>query len=210
MTKKNQIFELNLEDYSMPRYMSIIKPYYGTMSEIIDMMIRLEDNEHTATRYKETLDAADYYDLDNELTHTVAGQTLPIFTPVKELSSLETTRHSVSWEYKTLNGTLYPCKAAEIALRQSLIQTPTGYEVCLRANIIGLQICYPGIGWILPNYAIKGFPGMVTFADNIHSMSLAVSQAHYEFCEYEWAMAEAMDPNAADLSRLVADILAEG
>ena len=49
MLQKDQIYELNLEDYSLPRYKSDIKPYYGTMSEIIEMMNRLEDNPETDT-----------------------------------------------------------------------------------------------------------------------------------------------------------------
>ena len=38
MLQRDPIFELYLEDYSLPRYMSAAKPYYGTMSEIIDFM----------------------------------------------------------------------------------------------------------------------------------------------------------------------------
>ena len=80
----------------------------------------------------------------------------------------------------------------------------------MQANITGLQICYPGVGWICPNGAIKGFPGMVTFCDNTHQMALAVSQCHYEFNEYDLAMADATNPYSINLACLVADILAEG
>lgn len=210
MIKKDQIFELKLEDYSRPRYMSAIKPYYGTMDDMIEFMIRLEDNPNTCTRYQETLDAAEYYDLDNDLPHTVAGQTLSIFVPVTEISRLETTCQDVRWEYTAYSGSVYPCYASKIEMCQSLMETKSGYELCLRANITGLQVCYPGIGWICHNGITKGFPGMVTFADNTYQMSLAASQAHYEFNEYHLAMEDAVNPNSVNLACLVADILAEG
>lgn len=210
MFKKDHLFAITLEDYACPRYLPVTKSYYGSMDEMVDFMIRLEDNPATGARYKETLDAAEYYDLDNDMTHTVAGQTLPIFVPVVEVSRLETTRQDVRWEYKTYGGTVYPCYASKIEMRQSLIETPSGYELCVQANIIGLQVCYHGVGWLCPNGTIKGFPGMVTFGDNTHKMALAVSQYHYEFNEYDLAMADATNPYSVNLACLVADILAEG
>ncbi len=210
MIKKDQIFELKLEDYSYPRYMSAVKSYYGTMDEIIEMMIRMEDDPHVRARYKETLDAAEFYDLDNEVTHTVAGLTLPMFIPVKEFSRVETTLRDKEWEYKTYSGSVYPCKATEIEMCQALIWTKTGFERCVQANITGLQVCYPGIGWTYIHGTIKGFPGMVTFDGNVHSMALAASQAHYTFDEFDQALSDTMNPNSVSLAGLVADILAEG
>ena len=210
MFKKDQIFELTLEDYSLPRYLPATKSYYGSMDSIIALMMRMEDDINVGARYKETLDAAEYYDMDNEITHTVAGQTLPIFVPVAEISRLETIRQDVRWEYMTCRGTVYPCYASKIEMCQSLIEKPTGYALCVQANITGLQICYPGVGWLCPNGAIKGFPGMVTLCDNTHQMALAAAQAHYEFSEYHLAMADALNPDSLNLSCLVADILAEG
>ena len=210
MIKKDQIFELKLEDYSRPRYMSALRPYYGTMNEIIEFMIRLEDDPNTCTRYQETLDAAEYYDLDNELPHTIAGQTVTIFEPAAEISRLETTRCDVRWDYTAYSGSVYPCYASKIEMCQSLMETKSGYELCLRANITGLQVCYPGIGWIGLTGIAKGFPYMVTFADNTYQMALAAAQAHYEFSEYHLAMADAQNPDSVNLSCLVADILAEG
>ena len=46
MIKKDQIFELKLEDYSCPRYMSAIKPYYGTMDEMMDVVASGTVDEH--------------------------------------------------------------------------------------------------------------------------------------------------------------------
>ena len=210
MIKKDQIFQLKLEDYSRPRYMSALKSYYGTMDDLIAFMIRLEDNPNTCTRYKDTLHAAEFFDLDNEVDHTIAGQTLPVFVPVKELSAIETVLHDPSWVYTTYSGAQYPCKASQIELRQTLIQTDTCFERSVQAGITGLQVCYPCIGWVCPNGNVKGFPGMITYDGNTYSMALAAAQAHYDFEEYDWAMRDAMNVSTVDLGFLVADILAEG
>ena len=209
MFTKDRIFELALEDYSCPRHQPFPKYYYGSMEAMIKLMLRMEDDGCVQLRYKETLDAAEYYDLDNEITHTVAGITVPIFTPVQEVFCLETSLYNKEWAYKAYNETLYPCKASEIELRQSLVQTDDGYELCVQANIIGLTICYPGIGWVCPNGLIKGFPHMVTFDGTVHRMALATSQAHYMPDELERAMTDALNPNSANLALLVADILGE-
>ena len=210
MFTKEKLFKLSLEDYSYPRSMSTIKSYYGSMESMIEFLNRMEDDSLVATRYKETLDAAEYYDLDNELTHTVAGTTEPIFTPVEELSRLETTLYNKEWVYEAYNGQLYPCRADSIYMRQSMVETEDGYELCVQANITGLQICYPGIGWMFPNGVIKGFPYMVTFDGTSHCMALASTAKFYEFEESDVAYADALNPNAVDLSVLVEDILAEG
>ena len=44
MITNERLFELKLEDYSRPRYLPAIKSYYGTMEEIIQLMIRMDNN----------------------------------------------------------------------------------------------------------------------------------------------------------------------
>ena len=210
MFTKDQIFELALEDYSCPRHMPAIKHYYGAMDEIIEFMIRLEDNEAWCVRYKETLDAAEFYDLDNDATHTVAGQTLPIFVPVKEISRLEATRQDARWEYKAYNGSHYPCYASKIDVCQSLISTDCGYERCIKASFTGLCVYHHGVGWVNPCNRFKGFPGMVIYDGERATVTLFTSQKHYEPEELDVAMADIMDITKIRPSTATADILGEG
>lgn len=210
MIAKEQIFELKLEDYSKPRYMSAIKSYYGTMAEIDALMDRLSKDPTCSTRYRETVEAVEYYDLDDELTHTVAGQILPILTPVREISRAEAHLDSYSWDYAAFDGTIYPCRYDTVKAVQSVIETETGYAHCVRADIFGLQIHYPSIGWVNITTPVHGFPKMVTYANGVHSMSLAVSQEHYNPDELQNAMSMIIYPFNVDPSLLVADILGEG
>ena len=205
-----KMYELVLEDYSFPRYASAVKPYYGTMDDIINLMVRLADNDWTRTRYQETIDAAEYYVLDDEITHTVAGQVLPVLTPVQEVYRFETQLHNLRWNYTAFGGAVYPCWATEIDVCQSLICTERGYERCIRASISGLNICYHSTGWTTPGGVIKGFPGIVTWDEQCHKLNLFVSQAHYEFNELATATADVVDVNTINLAAIMADILAEG
>ena len=210
MIDKDQIYELKLEDYSYPRYMPALKSYYGSMSDIIALVVRLEDDQATATRYKGTLEAAEYCDLGEELYHNMAGQMVPFCVPVEELSRLDTTVHNKEWVYTTFSGAQYPCKASEIELRQSLLRTNDGFVVSIRANIIGLQVCYPAFGWIYPKSKIDGFPGTVTYGEDTHRMELSATMAEYSFDELEFAKADALNPDLINWPCLVADIIAEG
>ena len=209
MYTKDALFQIKLEDYAAPRYASVIKSYYGSMEEMIDMLTRLEDNTQACTRYQETLDAAEYYDLDDQATHTVAGKTLPIFTPATIVSRHETTLEKTYWYYVTPNQRFFPCYATQIDLRQTLVETSTGYDRCVQATISDLCVCFQNTGWALPP-VIKGFPGMVIRDGDTFRMSLSVFQAHYEFDELDRALKETADCAYTDLANLVADIIGEG
>ena len=180
------------------------------MDDIINLMVHLSGNDWTRTRYQETIDAAEYYDLDPEITHTVAGQVLPILTPVEEVARFETQLTNRSWYYTAYNGVVYPCWAEHLDVCQTLIRTSDGYTRCLRASVSGLNICHHAIGWANPNDVIKGFPGAVTWDGTNRTMNLSVPLAHYEFDDQNQAFADVVDVASIDLSAIVADILAEG
>lgn len=210
MMNSKQFYEINLEGYRFPRYASVVKSYYGTMDDIIDLMVHLADNDWTRIRYQETIDAAEYYDLDNEITHMVAGQVLPILTPVQEVCRFETQLTNQRWDYMTFSGAVYPCWAPEVNVCQTLIRTENGYGRCLKASLSGLSICHHATGWTSPGCVIKGFPGAVTWDGQHHTLNLFVSQAHYELDELAMASADVVNVDSIDLSTIMADILAEG
>lgn len=210
MMNNKQYYEINLEDYRFPRYASAVRSYYGTMDDIINLMVRLADNDWTRTRYQETIEAAEYYDLDPEITHTVAGQAFPILTPVEEVACFETQLTNRSWYYTAYNGVVYPCWAEHLDVCQTLIRTGDGYTRCMRASVSGLNVCHHAIGCANPNDVIKGFPGAVTWDGTNHTMNLAVPLVHYSFEEQNQAFADVVDVESIGLSAIVADILAEG
>lgn len=211
MLNREEIFEICLEDYTQPRYTSAIRTYYGTVDEIRDLMDRLRNSTNgTAVRYNETINAVKYYDLDDEITHTVAGQTLPALKPVEELCRFETQLANRYWNYTTYDGSIFPCYASQIDVCQSLIATDSGYERCVKASFAGLCVYHHGVGWVNPCNHFKGFPGMVTFDGERAIATLFASQMHYEPEELDVAMADMMDVAKIRPSVAAADILGEG
>lgn len=208
---ENAIFEICLEDYTQPRYKSEIRPYYGTENEIHALMGHLRNSTTgAAVRYNETIEAVEFYGLDNDVTHTVAGQTLPVLKPVEEIVRVSTQLRERHWKYTTHDGSVFPCYASKIDVCHSLIHTDTGFERCLRVTFYNLSVSLPRFGWVSYRHNFKGFPSMVVTDGDMVSLALFASQAHYEIDEQDMAMADTMDTSKIDLSVAVADILGEG
>ena len=207
---KKELFEIQLEDYCFPRHVSEVRSYYGTMNDIINLAGYLSDNKGTRTRYQETIDAIENYELDHEIMHTVAGQVFPILTPVEEVARFETQITNKLWNFTAYDGIIYPCCADCVDICQILIRTENDYRRCLKASITGLKICHAAIGWYEPVDAIHGFPGMVNWDGEYHTMSMFVPQTQYKFEDQEKAFSDLVDVGAIDLSITVRDILATG
>lgn len=211
MLNREEIYEICLEDYTQPRCTSAIRAYYGTENEIHDLMDRLRNSPNgAAIRYNETIEAVEYRDFDDEITHTVAGQTLPILKLVEEICRFETQLTNRYWNYTTYEGSIYPCYASKIDVCQSLISTDCGYERCIKASFTGLCVYHHGVGWVNPCNRFKGFPGMVIYDGERATVTLFTSQKHYEPEELDVAMADIMDITKIRPSTATADILGEG
>ena len=205
-----QLYRIYLEDYSYPRSISMVKPYYGTMDEIINLMAYLSESMGTSMRYQETIGAVEYYDLDNDITHTMAGQVLPVLIPVQEVRRFETQLEDCSWNYMNSDGAIYPCWASHVDIYRVLLKTDMGYDLCIKAKLQGVQACYQSVGWIQLNGLTKGFPGAVSWDGSAFTLNLFVQQAHYDFDELEIATADTVDMSRVDLSVIMEDILGEG
>ena len=210
MTNREQIYEICLEDYTQPRYKSDIRSYYGTQDDMIGLSDRLKTIEGANIRYEETIESVEYYDVNHDAIHAVAGQVMPVLKPVAEVVRISAHLEGQCWKYTTHDGAVFPCYASQIDACQSLISTDTGYERCLKVTFHNLAISFPGAGWVSFRRNFKGFPGMVVTDGDKVSLALFVSQAHYEPDEYDVAAADAMDFGKIDLSVAVGDILGEG
>lgn len=210
MLEKKQIYEICLENYYYPRYASVAKSYYGTREEIDRLMAHLAKDPWTAMRYRQTIEAVENYDQDDQATHWVAGQEYPILIPAQEICRFETTLSDHKWNYKSYNGSVVACCAEQIHVCQLLIQDDLGYERCLSASTENLGICPHYPGWCHVNGIIRGFPGIVTWdGEHSHRMTLSTTQVHYAPDQLEQARADLVDPDCIDLSLLMADIFGE-
>lgn len=210
MTNTQEIFEIKLEDYSRPRHDSAVRNYYGTYEEISDLMTRVNNIDGAKTRYRDTIEAVEYFGLDEEFVHIVAGQIFPIMTPVHEVCRFNTTMLNQHWEYITHLGEKIPCYASRVDVFQTLISSDNGYERCIRATFTGLSIFRHGVGWVNPCNVTAGFPGMVTWDGERNKVSLLSSQMTYAPEDLQAAVSDTVDVATISLAHAVADIIGEG
>lgn len=201
---------LTLEDYGYPRYSSIFRRYYGTMEDVEVLMGRLNDNEWTRTRYWETLEAFDCYELDNEVTHMVAGTEACFLTPVVTLATQETVLEKYSWICTGYSGALYSMYAEKIYVNQVLLRGEDDMIYrCIKAEFEGLRICALAIGWYAPGDNIKGFPGMVKCEGNVHKMQMYVEEDCYLSDDLMTALEDMQKIGKIDLAEACRDILGQ-
>ena len=204
-----QIYEISLEDYSFPRYMSITKSYFGTKNDITDLIDHLRSDGSIRTRYNETIDAFLNYEEDKIPVHSVAGRVFPILTPVQEISRFETKLEDHEWLYTTRNSEVYPFQADTVDICQILVRRKTDYVRCLRVQVSNLSICRHGMSWVCPGDGIYGFPGIITQDGERHSMRLFAPQQHYRLDSLARATADLADIKKLKLSIFSEDMLGE-
>lgn len=210
---EKQFYKIYLEDYSFPRYASVVKPYYGTEDEVYDFISNLEKDEWTKKRYREIIEAAYAYETDGDpyqTVATIAGQILPVATPVEEIGRFETTLTNHSWIYTDYYGKVFPCRADSIDVCQVLLRTDRGYERCAKVKLTGFSVCYHSAGWIELCRSTKGFPGVVTFDGKHHIMNLMVCMDGYGFDELASAASDLVDANCINMAEITAEFLGEG
>lgn len=209
MLNNNPIYRIFLEDYSRPRWEAAAKPYYGTMDDIRNLMIYLSENEETRIRYGDLIDAVEWYDMDNDAVHTVAGREFPVLMPAEEVCGSEVLLEEQQGYYTGSSDAVYPVWADRVYIRQILLRMEDGLHRCVKASFEGFRLCSSGLGWICIRNSIKGFPGVVTWADNTHTMNLFVEQEVYDFDNQKLAMTDTMDTNMINLVGAIGDIMGE-
>lgn len=210
--ENTQFYKTYLEDYSFPRYASVVKPYYGTEEDIYNVISTLADDEWTSKRYREIIEAVYTYDTDDkrfETVATIAGQVHPVMTPVEKIGHFETTLTNHSWIYTDYYGKVFPCQADSIEVYHVLLRTDKGYDRCMKATITGFSVCYHSAGWIQLCRNTKSFPGIVTYDEKRHIMNLMVCVDSYGFDELAVAASDLVDTACINMAALTADLLGE-
>ena len=209
MLTQTQYYQMYLEDYRFPRTSANVRPYYGTMEDFLGLTTRMAEQDGPKVRYADTIDALESYHMDHNITHWIAGHNLPLLTPVEDLCRYDITLKNQQWEYHCYNGSIYKLRAQEVRVSQILFRKPDGLERCLKASFTGLQVSVPKIGWFFPDISIQGFPGIVTWENDIHTVHLLTSQQLYHPDALEQAKTDMVYPGKISLSHAVGDILGE-
>lgn len=199
---------LTLEDYSYPRYSSVVRRYFGEMEDVEELMEGLRSDDWTRTRYWETLEAFDYYEEDDTVTHVAAGTEFQLLEPMEMLATQDAVLENHSWNCTGYSGAIFPLYAQKISVSQILLRGEDDMLYrCIKAEFEGLHICMPGMGWYAPGSDIKGFPRMIKYENHAHKMQMYVEEACYNVDDLMNALQDMQAIEKIDLAEACCDIL---
>lgn len=206
---ENQIYQVCLEDYALPRYAANYNCYYGTMADMDTLVAALQGNNETKIRYAQTISALKGYRLDSNLTHNVAGIELPILKPVEQVCCKSFQLEEQQWIYSCVSGGCCGVKAKAVTLDQVLYREGNDLFRCVKASFEELQVSVPGLGWYRPGSWVKGFPGMIRKSENRLSMTMYLQMQSYTLAQQSVATADTTEWHSDDLEEACRDIIGE-
>lgn len=208
--KKDQMYRICLEDYSYPRYAAVARPYFGTMEDITDLTAYLSGNEWTNQRYGEITRGVSCFAQNPNVTHRVVGQKHRLLTPVEELDRKTFTLEDKRWLHFGYSNACYPMRAPHMDVCQVLLRDGDSLYRCAKVTFDKVQICFQNLGWLSPDYTVKGFPGQIRVDGyENHSMRLFMLMKQYPMMQVRRAMEDMSDFSREDLAQLGNDFLGE-
>lgn len=211
MFNNKKFYRIRLEDYSQPRHTDAVRSYYGEMDDMIAFANGLDTNPGTSKRYHQIIDGIEFYDLDLDITHTVAGHEYRLLDPVVPLAYHELYLENQRWVNENSNGILYPMSADIVWVARMLFRHEDGTIVlCMGAIFENLRIGYQNSGWCKVPDKADGFPGTVTCSDGRHYLNFFVEEASYSPDDMGRATEDLLDQSTIDLSIAGKEILGQG
>lgn len=209
MLEENQMYRISLDDYTYPRYMPTLNHYFGTREQMLVLATSMSSNESVRERYAETIEGIDRYELDHDLTHTMAGKELTVLNPVEEVCSQKFYVDAPEWYYPGFSGAVCLVKAKRALVDLALFQEKNSLHLALKASFEGLRIAVPGMGWQHRSTWVKGFPGMVIYNGDVISMRMYIEDREYKLNEQDKALRYMENWEDYNLALACADILGE-
>lgn len=167
-----QHFEIQLEDYSIPEILPFPKKYFGTLSQIGEVMECLAADPVMSIKYATTISAFEDYKNGNlGAVHTISGQTLRLLTPVNLIHETVILEQDAEWDFD--NGAYHHRVHADFMdLHQVLLQDGEIYIRAMRPCYEGLRYEDPCEGWTSMPACHYGFPYIYAAAPGWHYMRL--------------------------------------
>lgn len=212
MLNKESLYVIWLEDYHLPRFAAVPKPYLGTRAEIEEFVSELAQIPWACDRYWgmiNLINSCRDWDVC-DITHTVAGQQVRLLTKVKECFRMAGCLEEAAWDYKVFTGNSFPMTAECIEVEQVLVQWEDGrYVRCVKASFQNLMLRCAGIGWCRLEDNGRGFPCVYEHVDDKYIPRLHTAQRVYEADQREQAIADMWNMDKVNLSTVCEDIMGE-
>ena len=169
---RKQFFGIQLEDYSLPEGVPMPKTYFGTLDQIGVVIDHLAADPVTAAKYASTIIAfRDYKNGHLGVTHTIAGQTMRLLTPVGFVHETMILEQNAEWYFN--NGVYsHRVHADFMDLHQVLLIDGDMFLRCVRPCYEGLRYEDPCEGWTAMPACHYGFPYIYAAEPGWHYMRL--------------------------------------
>ncbi len=150
-------YAIQLEDYSMAKVAMFPKTFYGTMSNIYALIRRLSADPVASLKYQGTIRAFHSYEKGNySVTHTIAGKTERLLTPVDCIHNTMILQENAEWHF--YNGAFdLNLRADFVTIHQVLLRQEDMYLRCARSRFENLQV-EDATGWKAVPNCHHGFP----------------------------------------------------
>ncbi len=203
-----QTYCIHLEDYALPRHAAVSRCYYGTMDDMVKLAANLSKNDWARKRYHEMIEGIEYYDLDSEVSHLVAGAEYPVLSPVEVIFQNDFIFNDKSWYYTGYNHIAIPMHADQVNVSQILVQQEEMYHRCIKVKFKNI-LCYsPYTGWNCPNYEDNGFPYIVQeTGDDTYTLQFYVAEQSYRLDQKDTALQDMNNLNLVNLSVASTDFM---
>lgn len=160
--KSEQYYRLLLDDYSAASFTSFSKAYYGTITEIADLLRTLREDERYKDSFSDTHTAFEKYLLgQKDATHNVAYQEVPILEPVRLIGSAAYTASAKQWEHLNTWRWPYYMRFSKAEVQHLWFGFRHQYVRTMRATITDLHYSTDEEEWTPVGSGFWGFPHML-------------------------------------------------
>lgn len=175
-----ELYCLNLDDYSAASFTSFGKAYYGTMPQISAFIKALAEDERSRKNHEELITAFQEYQRGNlDVCHTVAYQKIPLLEPVIVIGTATQRLNHYRWEHLNTWRWPYHMRCDCVEARHYWIKADGYYTRCITARFENLA--YEGIGdsWVSVGDMIWGFPHIIEVNGRYSFNRLAVEEKRF-------------------------------
>ena len=209
----SDLYEFNLEDYTLPGFCSGDKQYYGTIADMQKLIDNLESDEKIKEDHQDTIAAFNAFKNGNlNAVHIVAYNNRILGRPVKYVAFSNQTIENKSWDHRNTYGFLYHMKAEKIDVSQLVIKLgPKEFVRVARATFKNLVYENDFGPHVLRTY--WGFPYMITNSADEDENVISSNQLYtieQTYNNVDDALTDLYNPEKISFTEILNDIFADG
>ena len=137
---EKKIYGLMLDNYAAPPYISVYKPYFGTIEDFVGFFNRLRNDEYRADGYKDLISTFDrFMQGEKSLKNTVAYSEFSFFEQADIFDEADNELENCEWEHINTWGFLYYMNCSKVKISHIWISLQDTFYRCIRAEFFDLK-----------------------------------------------------------------------